>query len=199
MKVEETKMKEKNLMQENINGKEWLEEYIKILSGACSDFPEVKTIYENACKELRQGFKDIDKIIEYTNNMLISSLEFSFEQGLNDNLEHFKNPNKPTFLDNDYDEALKESKLRTKSDYIEASTKLKEYIDLMPNKLWPLYDVMIEYRAFLEAYIPKMAHYYGFTTANKTLKNIIKDYEPDLVLTQRYREWLNVYLDLRLE
>jgi len=56
MKVEETKMKEKNLMQENINGKEWLEEYIKILSGACSDFPEVKTIYENACKELRQGF-----------------------------------------------------------------------------------------------------------------------------------------------
>ena len=192
-------MKEKNLMQEKINGKEWLEDYIKILSGACSDFSEVKSIYENACKELRKGFKDTDKILEYTNDMLIASLEFSFEQGLNDNLEHFKNPSKPTFLDNDYDEALKESELRTKSDYIEASNILNEYIGLIPNNLWPLYDVMIEYRAFLEAYIPKMAHYYGFTTGNKTLKNIIKGYELDLDLTQRYKEWLNVYLDLRLE
>lgn len=186
-------------MQEKINGKEWLEDYIKILSEACSDFPEVKTIYENAFKELRKGFKDTDKIVEYTNDMLIASLEFSFEQGLNDNLEHFKNPDKPTFLDNDYDEALKESELRTKYDYIEASNKLTEYIGLIPNNLWPLYDVMIEYRAFLEAYIPKMAHYYGFTTGNKALKNIIKGYEPDLVLTQRYKEWLSVYLDLNLE
>ena len=186
-------------MQEKVNGKEWLEDYIKILCDTCPDFPEVKTKYENACKELRKEFKYTDKIIEYTNEMLVSRLEFSFEQGLNDNLKHFKNPDKPSFFDNDYDETFKESELRKKTDYIEAVTNHEKYIDLLPDELWPIYEVMIEYRAFLEAYIPKMAHYYGFTTANKTLQKIIKDYKPDLELTQLYKEWLNLYLDLRLE
>lgn len=192
-------MQNKNLKQEKLNGREWLNDYLRILEKSCSDFPDVKFAFEKACLELRGRYEYIDKIIEYTNDMLISSLEFSFEQGLNDNLRHFKNPKAPTFLDSDYDDALKETELRRKPDYLEAEANLKEYVDLLPNNLWSLYDVMIEYRAFLEAYIPKMAHYYGFVTGNKVLKESLKGYEPDYDLTKKYKNWLDVYLDLRLE
>ena len=192
-------MQNKNVKQEKLNGREWLNDYLRILEKSCSDFPDVKFAFEKACLELRGKYEYTDKIIEYTNDMLISSLEFSFELGLNDNLRHFKNPKAPTFLDSDYDDALKETELRTKPDYLEAEANLKKYVDLLPNNLWSLYDVMIEYRAFLEAYIPKMAHYYGFVTGNKVLKKSLKGYEPDYDLTKKYKNWLDVYLDLRLE
>ena len=192
-------MQNKNVKQEKLNGREWLNDYLRILEKSCSDFPDVKIAYEKACSEMRKKCEYIDKIIEYTNDMLISGLEFSFELGLNDNLEHFKNPKAPTFLDADYDDALKEKELRRKPDYLEAEANLKKYVDLLPNNLWPLYDVIIEYRAFLEAYIPKMAHYYGFVTGNKVLKESLKGYEPDFDLTKKYKDWLDVYLDLRLE
>ena len=192
-------MQNKSVNQKNMNGREWLVEYLKILEKSCSDFLDVKSAFEKACLELSEKYEYTDKIIEYTNDMLISSLEFSFEQGLNDNLEHFKNPKASTFLDADYDEALKENELRTKPNYLETEANLKKYVDLLPNDLWSLYDVMIEYRAFLEAYIPKMAHYYGFVTGNRVLKESLKGYEADYDLSNKYKEWLDVYLDLRLE
>ena len=192
-------MQNKNVIEEKLNGREWLNDYLRIIEKSCSDFPDVKFAFEKAYLDLRGKYEYTDKIIEYTNDMLISGLEFSFEQGLNDNLEHFKNPKVPTFLDADYDDALKEKELRTKPDYLEAEANLKKHVDLLPNNLWSLYDVMIEYRAFLEAYIPKMAHYYGFVTGNRVLKESLKGYEPDYDLTKKYKDWLDVYLDLRLE
>lgn len=192
-------MQNKNVIEEKLNGREWLNDYLRIIEKSCSDFPDVKFAFEKAYLDLRGKYEYTDKIIEYTNDMLISGLEFSFEQGLNDNLEHFKNPKVPTFLDADCDDALKEKELRTKPDYLEAEANLKKHVDLLPNNLWSLYDVMIEYRAFLEAYIPKMAHYYGFVTGNRVLKESLKGYEPDYDLTKKYKDWLDVYLDLRLE
>ena len=188
-----------NVNHENIKGREWLQNYLIILENSCRDFLDVKCAFEKACLELREKYEYTDKIIEYTNDMLISSFEFSFEQGLNDNLEHFKNPKAPTFLDSDYDDALKETELRTKPDYLEAESNLKKYVDLLPFSTLPVYDVIIEYRTFLETYIPKMAHYYGFVTGNRVLNKALKEYEPDYDLANKYKEWLDVYLDLRLE
>lgn len=192
-------MQNTNVNHENMNGKEWLQNYLIILENSCRDFPDVKRAYEKACLELREKYEYTDKIIEYTNDTIISSLEFSFELGLNDNLEHFKNPKAPTFLDADYDEALKETELRTKPDYLEAEANLKKYVDLLPLSTLPIYDVIVEYRAFLETCIPKMAHYYGFVTGNKVLRKALKEYEPDYDLANKYKEWLDVYLDLRLK
>lgn len=192
-------MQNTNVNLENMNGKEWLQNYLMILENSCRDFPDVRRTYEKACSELRKKYEYTDKIIEYTNDMLVSSLEFSFEQGLNDNLEHFKNPKAPTFLDADYDEALKEKELRRKPNYLEAEANLKKYVDAFPLNTHSLYDAVIEYRVFLETYIPKMAHYYGFVTGNKVLRKALKEYEPDYDLANKYKEWLDVYLDLRLE
>lgn len=192
-------MNEKFSKQKEIEGKEWLNKYIKILDDSCSDFREIKLSYENACLELRKNFKDIDKYVEYTNDMLISCIEFSFEQGLNDNLEHFKNPQAPTFLEYDYSDCLKEENLLKKSDYAEAATKRKQILDLLPNDEDGLYDDIIVYQVFLDTYIPKMAHFYGFVTGNTLLKKIVNAYKPDCNLTKEYKEWLSVYLGLELE
>ena len=192
-------MKKNFLNQEDMNGKERLNNYINILVESCEDFADFKSSYENACLELRKKFKYIDEIIEYSNDMLISSLEFSFEQGLNDNLEHFINPQVPTFLDNDYDEALKEKELRKKPDYVQAAIQRQKFVNLLPVDLIKLYDTIIGYQAFLDTYIPKMAHYFGFVAGNKILKKSIDGYKPDYELTDAYNEWLSVYLGLNLK
>ena len=189
-------MEEKFSNQNQMTGKEWLNRYIKMLEDGCSDFKQEKVIYENACAELRKNFKDIDKYIEYTNDMLISSIEFSFEQGLNDNLEHFKNPKSPTFLDEDYNACLREKSLMEKVDYAEDADKRREILRILPDEY---YDDIIGYQTFLSTYIPKMAHYYGFITGNTILKKIVKEYKPDLKLTKEYKEWLSIYLCLELE
>lgn len=189
-------MKEKFSNQNQITGKEWLNRYIKMLEVGCSDFKKEKVIYENACTQLRKNFKDIDKYIEYTNDMLISSIEFSFEQGLDDNLEHFKNPQLPTFLDKDYNACLREKSLMEKADYVEAADKRREIVCILPGEY---YDDIIGYQTFLSTYIPKLAHYYGFITGNTILKKIVKEYKPDLKLTKEYKEWLSIYLCLELE
>lgn len=192
-------MDEKFSNQKEFKREVWLNKYIELLDTSCSDFRELKSSYENACLELRKKINDIEKYIEYNNDMLISCIEFSFEQGINDNLEHFKNPQSPNFLQYDYSDCLKEENLMKKADYAEAASKRKQILNLLPDDDGGLYDTIIEYQVFLNTYIPKMAHFYGFVTGNTLLKKIYNEYKPDFNLTKEYKEWLSIYLGLELE
>lgn len=180
-------------------GKEILNDYLKILESSCADFVDIKLKCDTACKVLREEFKDIDKVIRYNEDMLISSLEFAFEQGINDNLRHFRNPENRTFIDNGYDGYINEKEFMKKSDYAEALYKRHSITSIMPIKVWIWYDAIIEYQTFLDTYIPKMAHYYGFSTGNTTLQAAVKGYVPDYELTNKYKKWLSEYLELNLE
>jgi len=192
-------MKENSLNWNDKNGKERLNEYIKLLDKSCKDFEGLKSSYENSCAQLQKKFKHIDEINECNNKILILSLDFYFKQGFNDNLEHFRNPHGPIFLDDDYDETLKEKELHEQSDYISAVIKRQKLVSLLPQELIKLYDIVVGYQAFLDTYIPKMAHYFGFVAGNKILKKSIDGYKPDYDLTTKYNKWLSIYLDMNLD
>ena len=193
-------MQKKFMVETRKTGKEWLEHYTKLMENAdCEDFIAIKSSFEKHCNDLREKFAHIDKIIEYTTNMLVSSLEFSFELGLKDNLKHFKNPKLPTFLDEDYDTAMCEKELKKKIDYAESYNNLDEIIRLIPQNEYKFRDICFEYLAYMETFIPKIAHYCGFVYGNKIHKKMYDGYEPDYELTNKYREWINCYLGMNLE
>ena len=186
-------------MREIVEKNKKLSEYIGILEKSCADFKKVKSDYMKAYLELREMFNYIDKIIEYNNEILMCNLEYSFRQGLNDNLEHFRNPDDITFLDEDYNDSENEKELRNNTDYIEFSVQKEKLLSLLLREAEDLYNVIVEYQVFLDTYIPKMAHYYGFVTGNTILQNKLIGYKPDHELTNQYKEWLSIYLDLNLE
>ena len=189
------KIKEKK----TLNEKRCLEHYLEILKNSCSDFIEIKLAYENACAELGERFEYIDKIIEYNNDMLLLNLRLSFNQGFKDNVEHFAKPNAPTFLDENYDATLKEKEILNNEEYIDIFVKRAKLVSLIPDKENDLYEHIVEYEAFLNTYIPKMAHYYGFISFDNSMKKSNADYKPDYNLNKRYKEWLSDYLDINLE
>ena len=48
-------MQNKNVKQEKLNRREWLNDYLRILEKSCSDFPDVKFAFEKAYLELREN------------------------------------------------------------------------------------------------------------------------------------------------
>jgi len=189
----------KNYENQGINKKEeMLCKYFKLLEDSCNDFKKIKFSYEKAYKELQKIFTYIEEIAQCNNEIVLLNLELSFEQGLKDNIFHFENPKAPTFLEEEYGDILNEKALKNRIEYIEASGKRRALVGLLPLKALKLYDICIEYYTFVDTYIPKIAHYYGFITGNSILQKSIKDYEPDIIFSESYKKWLNDYLNLKL-
>lgn len=168
---------------------EMLAHYIGMIDAGCSDYAEVKLTYEKACKELKAKFAHTDKIIEYTNDMLAASLVFSYELGMKHGSDHVSN-----ILEN-YDAVIREKELKESPDYVEAYNNLQKIVALIPAELRSLYDDYLEYLSFMETFIPKLAHYYGFIIGNEVHREEKSDYE----LPNRYKDWLSDYLNMKLE
>lgn len=177
-------------MKEEFKKKEMSEKIIMLLESSCKDFKGIKTAYAEACAELKSKFEYTDRIIEYNNCIAAYETELAFEQGIKDNLNYFNNAGKPILSDNDYYSVL-ENIIRQKTEGI--ITERQKLVRLLPASLISVYDAVIEYTVFLDAYIPKLAHYYGFVYGNKN------NYNPDSEVCKKYREWLSTYLGTELE
>lgn len=184
-------------MKEEFNKKEMSEKIIMLLENSRGDFSYVKSAYLKACFELRNKFKYTDKIIEYNNCIAAYETELAFEQGIKDNLNYFNNPSISIILNNNYYDTDIENVIRQKTEGIIAERQ--KLVKLLPGSLIPIYDAVIEYTAFLDTYIPKLAHYYGFVYGNTLLKTKISDYSPDFNICKKYKDWLSSYLDIDLE
>lgn len=175
-------------MKEKFKKNEMSERIIVLLESSCKDFRGVKTAYAEACAELRSKFKYTDRIIEYNNCIAAYETELAFEQGIKDNFNYFNNPNK--ILSDDYYSTL-ESTIRLRTEDI--VTERKRIVKLLPASLISAYDAVIEYTVFLDTYIPKLAHYYGFVYGNKN------NYNPDSEACKKYKDWLSTYLGIEPE
>lgn len=166
-------MKQKQILQEK-SREEVLNDYITILEKTCKDFACIKSAYNKACIKLRKEFKYMDEIIKFKKDMLISKLEFSFEKGLHENIRHFLHHKECNFLDNNYDDSLNEKEMCDRFDCLQAYIEQQKLLEFLPIELMSSYEDIIEYEVFLDTYIPKMAHYYGFVMGDSELKKCQK-------------------------
>lgn len=170
-------------IMEQLTGQALTNALVEFLEQHFEDFPEIREKYQTAIEQTERG-KELADAIEIQTG---SDLLFSASLGLKANLDHFRDPVARTFLEVDPETYLRES----------AAHSLPQYINAQ--KMWGVVEVsddIIAYTTYLETVGPKLAHYFGYLLGDELLPRIVPGYQPDLILTIRYRDWVHTYLGI---
>ena len=172
----------KNIM-EQLTGQSLPNSLIEFLEQHSEDFPEIREKYQKAIAQAEEG----KKLAEAIDAQAASDLLFSAALGLKANLDHFRDPIARTFLEVDPEIYLRESVAHSLPQYIEAQ-KILDTIEVN--------DTIIEYTTYLETVGAKLAHYFGYLLGDELLPRIVPGYQPDPLLTIRYRDWVRTYMGM---
>ena len=164
---------------------------------SCKDYVVLKTEYDKACLVLKSIYPDTDKLIMHNTDMIISMVGIAFQSGYNYGLK--EDIESIDFNNIDYDAIFDEKAMYNEAKYIDAELERKKIIELLPIKAVALYDSIVEYNTFLESYIPKIAHYYGFVLGIDTRNVPSTTNSVDNSLCNTYKEWLGSYLNCSLK
>ncbi len=170
-------------IMEQLTGQALTNSLIEFLEQHCEDFPEIREKYQEAIAQTEKG-KELEDAIDA---QTASDLLFSAALGLKANLDHFRDPIARTFLEVDPEIYLRESVAHSLPQYIEAQ-KVRAAAEAN--------DAIIEYTTYLETVGPKLAHYFGYLLGDELLPRIVPGYQPDLILTIRYRDWVRTYMGI---
>lgn len=172
----------KNIM-EQLTGQALTDLLTQFLEQHCEGFPEIREKFQEAIVQAEEG----KKLAEAIDAQTASDLLFSAALGLKANLDHFRDPIARTFLEVDPETYLQESVAHSMPQYIEAQKILNTV---------GVNDAIIEYTTYLETFGPKLAHYFGYLLGDEFLPKIIPGYQPDPLLTIRYRDWVRTYMGM---
>ena len=174
----------------------WLEH---TLEDQFHSFNEARATYEMALDVLRQtigkgSVPSVNDVADAVRRQTASNLLFAGALGLKSNWEHFHDPLAPTVLDLDFDVFLREQDAIMLPEYQHAQEVLSRFCGLLSPVQQELYDPVIEYISYLETVGPKLAHLYGHLLGDVILGRFVPGYEPDTVLSDRYRKMVAGYL-----
>ena len=178
-------MKNNILTQENISGKEKLNLYLSLIEKSNDEFKEVKLKYEKAVDELQKLYSFVNEFCALNDELIVFKLEAAFYAGFDSANTNY---NDLDFECIDYDDVIKATKLHINPDYIAIATKLNNITKNKFIQLSEWYDGILEYQSFLETYIPKIAHYYGFIIGCIKLSKGTN-------ICNEYKTWLSEYLN----
>ena len=168
---------------EQLTGQALTNSLIEFLEQHCGDFPEIHGKYQEAIARTEEG----KTLAEAIDAQTASDLLFSAALGLKANLDHFHDPIARTFLEVDPEIYLRESVAHSLPQYIEAQ-KIRDAAEAN--------DTIIEYTTYLETFGPKLVHYFGYLLGDELLPRVIPGYQPDPLLTIRYRDWVRTYMGM---
>ena len=168
---------------EQLTGQTLTNSLIEFLEQHCEAFPEIRKKYQEAIAQAEKG----KELAEAIDAQTASDLLFSAALGLKANLDHFRDPIARTFLEVDPEIYLRESVAHSLPQYIEAQ-KIRDAPEAN--------DAIIEYTTYLETVGPKLAHYFGYLLGDELLLRIVPGYQPDPLLTIRYRDWVRTYMGM---
>ena len=176
-------MIELTTIMEQLTGQALTNSLIEFLEQHCGDFPEIHGKYQEAIARTEEG----EKLAEAIDAQTASDLLFSAALGLKANLDHFRDPIARTFLEVDPEIYLRETVAHSLPQYLEAQN-VRNTIDAN--------DDIITYATYLETFGPKLAHYFGYLLGDELLLRIVPGYQPDPLLTIRYRDWVRTYMGM---
>lgn len=159
-------------------------------------YPEEEVPFLQAARELAE-IPGGDEYLAAQEQMFISGLIYVGWLGFQWNLDCFQNPvNK--LLNGDFEELHRESRMHTLPPAPQAQRSVDTFCQALGADYQYLTDGVLRYYAYLKTVAYKLAHYYGFLTANRFLPYVIPGYTPDGVLTDRYTLALRDYLKMNV-
>lgn len=159
-------------------------------------FSSIKTDYAAALSALAEqlGADTVQKEAQAIEAQMISNLLFCGWLGFSANLAHFRNPAVPCFMDVDFEDFLQEYLAHSQPDYEDAQDARNRFYALLTGEQQTKYEAIITYACYLETFVPKLSHYFGYLLGNELLPRLVPGYQPDLTQTLRYNQMLEHYL-----
>ena len=193
-------MEQINRIMEQMTGRSIVEPLIEMLTEYVEDFAEEKRKFDEAIRTLGEELganmipsaKDVEEAIYQQAAVLVL---FSGLLGLKANMDHFRDPIARTFLDVDYDAYLREDTARRLPDFITAQEIRNQFAENLSAAQQERYETVMEYVAFLETVIPKLAHYYGYLLGNELFPKVVPGYYSDIDMILRYRKTMSEYFE----
>ncbi|MBQ7035514.1 MAG: hypothetical protein IJN34_07230 [Clostridia bacterium] len=155
------------------------------------DFEEVKSAFDEMKGKYAEDI--IEPICDGYERRVQAAVLFSGALGLEANRDHFRDPFKPTVLDVDSSEFLREGALTMMPHYAKAERDISAHFHDLPNDAM---QAVMEYYIYLETCGTKLAHFKAFILGDELLLYTEPGYAPDRVLSYNYRrmlsEWFRV-------
>lgn len=150
---------------------------------------EIET-YHECLQALTRATPSAEEYILALRQELASDLRYALWLGFNWNLECFRNPVNKLFLDPNFEELCRESRMHTLPDAQAALQKAQAFVHSLPeNQREPL-DPISDHYAYLKTWGYKLAFCEGFRLADSLLPHLIPAYVQDTMLSMCFENKL---------
>lgn len=175
-----------------LNAEEMVKVMTAYIESFSKDFAHAKEEYEQSIVFLRKevGDEKVDKLIDAINRRCEADLIFCGSLGYEANLKNFRDPIARTFMDVDFEEYLRVEVLQNMPQRDLAEREINEFYQSLTDAQKGSYEAVSSYLVFLELDLTKLAHYAGFMFANDMLYFTEPGYTANLVLSLRYRSFM---------
>ena len=177
-----------------------IEDLKAVLREQDPEFPPVETAFKEAIHVLasRIGKEEVDKLLAAKEQQIISDLLYAAYLGFQENLANFHNPVASQFTKLDYDVLLREHIMRTLPHRAGAEETIAAFRETYKDALRACEDAIQSCYIYLEVAGPKLAHFWGYTFANRFLSWAEPGYVSDGAQTSVYALELHRYLGFRV-
>ncbi len=173
-------------MPEFKDAKKLIEKLDELAMELFDDFEEVKRAFDVVKAKYAEDI--IEPICDAYEHRVQAAVLFSGALGLEANRDHFRDPFKPTVLDVDPSEFLREGALMMMPHYREAERDISLHFRDLPEDE---NQAVMEYYIYLETCGTKLAHFKAFIMGDELLRYTEPGYAPDRVLSYNYRRMLS--------
>lgn len=184
-----------------LNAEEMLNKMIDVVADVDQEFTHIKKEYEQSIFMLRRevGDEKVNKFLEAVNRRCEADLIFCGSLGYQANLQNYRDPVARTFLDVDFEEYLHVHVLQIMPQRCAAEKEIDDFYQSLDEVQQGIYDAVSTYLVSLELDLTKLAHYAGFMFANEMLVYTEPAYTPNLVLSLRYRDFMDKWFGARFK
>ena len=188
----------KEMVNNLLNDSVIVERMFDYIDAWCEDFKEVKTRAESAVDDMLAsiGSEAVNALITALKQQVASDIRFATSQGIKANLSEFRNPSNIVILNCGLEHYIQESIMLNQPARKDAEKVVAEIIREYEIADMECFASITEFHTYLETVCPKLAHFYGYITANKILALTEPGYTPNLIQTMKYTREMKKYFGI---
>ena len=188
----------KEMVNNLLNDSVIVEKMFDYIDAWCEDFEEVKTRAESAVDDMIAsiGSEAVNALITALKQQVASDIRFATSQGIKANLSEFRNPSNIVILGCGLEHYVQDSIMLNLPARKNAEKVVSEIIKDYEIADMECFASIMEFHTYLETVCPKLAHFYGYITANKILSLTEPGYVSNQMQTMKYTREMKKYFGI---
>lgn len=167
------------------------------------DFRACENEFDISVTNLKNSLSDkeneLNELISSKYKQVIAVMKYEIMLGMKANYAYFESPATNDFLESDMEIFTKEKMLYVLPTSVEAQKVIARLNRSLEIDDGEFYDGIREYFNYLDTVCPKLAHFFGYLTANRMFAEIIPGYVSSIEHTMKYISLLEAYFGCILD